>query len=299
MHPDADADRRAAHLVEPAWLRDHLDDPSVRVVDIRGTVRTETAPDGSQQAVYEGARTDYDADHLPGAVFLDWTRDIVDERDPVPAQVAPPEKLSRVLGERGIGDEHLVVAYDDHPTSQFATRLWWVLQYAGHPQVRVLDGGYPRWLREGGPVTAELPRHAPATFTPRVQPRRRATLEEVLGLLGQPGVTLVDARDEGQYTGRVRRGQRGGHIPGALSIPREELIDPDQGGFLPPEELRRRLQASGVEPGKRVVAYCNGGVASTSVLFALSMLGYPDLTNYDGSWNEWGNREDVPVESSV
>jgi thiosulfate/3-mercaptopyruvate sulfurtransferase len=296
MTPERDADRRAAHLVEPAWLRERLDDPAIRIVDMRGVVRTETAPDGTQQAVYEGARAAYDEGHIPGAVYLDWTRDIVDENDPVPVQVAPPQKLARVLGENGVGDEHLVIAYDHHPASQFATRLWWVLRHAGHPEVRVLNGGYPRWLREGGPVTAEPPPHPPARFTPRLQPQLRATLDEVLAHLGQPGVTLVDARDEGQYTGRIRRAKRAGRIPGARHVAREALVDAVTGTFLPPAELRRRVEGAGIDPRWRVVAYCNGGVAATSLLFALSMLGYPDLANYDGSWNEWGNREDVPVE---
>jgi thiosulfate/3-mercaptopyruvate sulfurtransferase len=95
---------------------------------MRGAVRTSTGPDGAEQAVYEGARADYERGHIPGAVYLDWTRDIVDERDPVPAQVAPAEKLAEVFSQAGIGDEHLVIAYDDHPASQFATRLWWVMR---------------------------------------------------------------------------------------------------------------------------------------------------------------------------
>ena len=211
--------------------------------------------------------------------------------------MAPAARFAEVMGRLGIGDQHLVVAYDAHPASQFATRLWWALNYYGHDQVVILDGGLPKWQRENRPLVITIPSHPPATFIPVPQPQLRATAEDILSFLGRQDVTLVDARERGQYTGELVRGHgRPGHIPGALNIPREELIDPATGTFRSNEELAHIFANSGVKSEDHVVAYCNGGVAATTILFSLAMLGYPKLTNYDGSWNEWGTRQDLPAE---
>jgi thiosulfate/3-mercaptopyruvate sulfurtransferase len=291
------ADLRARHLIETYELAALIasGEPKLRVVDMRGYVRAVTDPNGEQSAQYCGAEDEYLAGHIPGAIYLDWTRDIVDETDPVPAQVAGAEKIARVLGESGIGDDSLVVAYDNHPASQFATRLWWVFRYFGHDNVRVLNGGWAAWTREGRETTSERPAYPPAIFTPRIDAEWRATAEQVRDWIGSPDITLIDARDEGQYTGRVRRGLRGGRIPGADWLPREALIGPD-GRFLSPDQIAEITQPACPDPEGHVVAYCNGGVAATTVLFALSSLGYTHLTNYDGSWNEWNLRTDLPVD---
>jgi thiosulfate/3-mercaptopyruvate sulfurtransferase len=287
---------RSRFLVETSWLAEHLDDPQIRIVDMRGYVRT-VVRDGVQDAEYVGAREEYERGHIPGAVYIDWSSDIIDPNDPVEAQIAPPERFAEVMGRLGIGDEHLVVAYDAHPTSQFATRLWWALNYYGHPDVVVLNGGLNKWRRENRPLDTAIPAYPPATFTPVVQPQLRATAEEVLSFIGQQGVRLVDARERAQYTGELVRGHgRPGHMPTALSLPREEVVDPATGTFRSNEELAQIFSSAGVTPDERVVAYCNGGVAATTLLFSLAMLGYPNLTNYDGSWNEWGKRQDLPTE---
>jgi thiosulfate/3-mercaptopyruvate sulfurtransferase len=283
-------------LVETTWLAEHLHDPHLRIVDMRGYVRS-IEKNGVQDALYVGARDEYEQGHIPGSLYVDWSRDIVDPDDSVEAQVASPQRFADVMGRLGIGDQHLVVAYDQHPTSQFATRLWWALNYYGHREVVVLNGGLAKWKREGLPLDTLQPSYPPAVFTPVVQPQLRATAQEVLALLRTEGVTLVDARDRGQYTGEVVRGEgRRGHIPGAISLPREEVIDERTGTFRSKEELRTLFTSAGIVPQERVVAYCNGGVAATTILFTLAMLGYPELTNYDGSWNEWGKRQDLPIE---
>ncbi len=288
---------REQFLVETDWLAAHLNDPDIRIVDMRGYVRTVDLGNGRQEATYVGAREAYEQGHIPNAVYIDWTKDIVDLNDPIKAQVAPPERFAEAMSQAGIGDQSLVVAYDAHPASQFATRLWWALNYYGHRRVVVLNGGLPKWQREQCPLDTHIPSYPPATFTPKVQPQLRATAEDVLAFINKPGVRLVDARDSGQFTGKIVRGHaRPGHIPGAVNIPREELVNEEDGTFRDNEHLQQVFTQARLAPNERVVAYCNGGVAATTVLFSLAMLGYSQLTNYDGSWNEWGERQDLPTE---
>ena len=285
-------------LAHTEWLAEHLDDPDLRVVDIRGYVKKRDLGNGRQEAEYLAARDEYEEAHVPGAVYVDWTRDITDPDDPVPAQVAPPDRFAALMGSLGIGDGTHVVVYD-HAGGQFATRLWWALTYYGHDRVSVLDGGWKKWTAEGRPITAEVPDPAAATFTPRPRPGLRAEAGEVLAASRSGNAFILDARDEGQYTGAVARGEgRAGRVPGAEHLHADTLLDPKSGTFRSGRELDEKLREAGVpeDRDEPVVAYCNGGVAATVPLFALHRLGYRDLANYDGSWNEWGTREDLPIE---
>ena len=284
-------------LVQTDWLQKNLQEPDLRVVDIRGYVKKTDLVDGRQKAKYFPAREEYDEAHIPGAVYVDWTRDIVDPGDPVPAQVAPSERFAALMESLGIGDETHVVVYD-HTGGQFATRLWWALTYYGHDKVSVLDGGWKKWTAEERPTTDKVPSPEPATFTPKLQPGWRTDAEAVLAASERKDTLILDARDRGQYTGEIVRGEgRGGHVPGAEHLPADSLFDPESGTFLSDEELEEKLRDAGVPEDREepVVAYCNGGVAATVPLFALYRLGYRNISNYDGSWNEWGDRRDLPV----
>src|SRR6516164_9646188 len=147
---------RSSFLVETSWLAKHLHDPDLRIVDMRGYVRT-VEKEGIQEAHYEGARGEYEQSHIPGAVYIDWTRDIVNLEDTIKAQIASSQQFAQVMSHSGIGDQHLVVAYDAHPASQFATRLWWALKYYGHNKVVVLNGRLLKWQHDNLSLDSNIP----------------------------------------------------------------------------------------------------------------------------------------------
>jgi thiosulfate/3-mercaptopyruvate sulfurtransferase len=280
--------------VSTEWLARHAGEPGVRVVDVRGKV----LPPGSDPR-YVPKREEYEAAHVPGAVFVDWTRDIVDRSDPVPVQIAPPDVFAAKMSELGIGDDTLVVAYDDY-NHMFAGRLAWALRYYGHDAVRVLDGGWPRWVAEGRPTSSEASEPRSERFMPRPRPSLRRTADEVAAALLRDDVLLLDARPADQYAGASSAAARAGHIPGARNVPYARLIDTSSGRFLPEKDLARIFAEAGVDIARLprdVVVYCNGGVSATVPLNALRILGRDDVALYDGSWNEWGNDPSRPIKS--
>ncbi|MFQ5521032.1 MAG: sulfurtransferase, partial [Candidatus Methylomirabilia bacterium] len=259
------------------------------IVDIRGIIK----PPDQPKPWYLPQLEAYGQAHIPGAVFVDWTEDIVEPGAPVHMTLAGPERFKALMGRLGIGDRHQVVVYDD--TGAIAPRLWWALNYYGHSEVCLLNGGWTKWMAEGRPVTAEIPAHPGAVFTPRVCPDWRVDVREVRSTLNDPHVTLVDCRSPKEFRGEIGRGERTGRIPGAVNVPVGRFLDAQQKTWKGPTEIRKMFEEAGVTPNHRVVTYCNAGVSASVGLFALKLLGYENSANFAGSWYEWESDSANPI----
>ena len=268
-------------LVEPDWLADHLDDPDVRVIDC---------------AVLEA----YRRAHIPGAVHLP-VHYYVKEDDPEGSDhgvlVMPPAPFAALMGKLGVGPDTLVVTYDDN-NAMVASRLWWVLNYYGHTNVKVLNGGWHRWLTENRPVTFHASRAKPATFAATPNPEIYATVEMLKERHTDPvACQVLDARTDAEWIGTNDRGnRRAGHVPNARHLEWVRFVaQDDTRKFLPADEIQALLDEAGIARDKPTITYCQGGVRAAHAALVLALLGYENVRVYDGSMREWANREDTPL----
>jgi thiosulfate/3-mercaptopyruvate sulfurtransferase len=235
----------------------------------------------------------YAAGHVPGALHLDLFGVSLIDTDPAPLK-AFLWMIEHLFATRGVEASTPVVVYDDQSGIR-AARAFWFLEHFGHPSVRVLDGGFGAWTRGGLPVTRDA---APATVTDwkgSRDPETIATWREVKAAIGQPDSVILDARSDGEYCGTTVRAARGGAVPGAVHIEWTENLGPD-GAFKPASELKKMYDEAGVTPDREVITYCQGGYRAAHSYLALRLIGFPRVRNYIGSWKEWGDRLDLPIE---
>ncbi len=279
----------ASALVSTEWLAQHLESPDVRVIDASYFL----------PQMGRDARAEFEQRHIPGAVFFDID-DVQDEANPLPHMVPPAPKFSAKVRRLGLGDGAQIVCYDSNSFCASA-RAWWMFRLFGASDVSVLDGGLVKWLAEGRP-TEDLPRApTPRHFTARQNTPLLRDLDHVQRNISSQAEQVVDTRSSGRFYGsepEPRSGVRSGHVPGSVNLPYNELIDAETKTLLPPEQLRAVFDAAGVDLDRPIVSTCGSGVSAAVLNLALYELGRTNTALYDGSWAEWGGRDDTPVETS-
>jgi len=271
------------YLVETDWVAGHLNDPDVRIVE-----------SDEDYLLYETG-------HIPGAVKVDWFTTL---QHPVRRDFLSKDEFERLCSELGIGNDTTIVFYGDK-SNWFATYALWLFRYYGHGDLKIMNGGRTKWIQEKRPLTKDVPQYPSTSYTAKeVDTRIRAFRDDVFQHV-KKGVPLVDVRSPKEYSGELLHmpnypqegATRGGHIPGAANIPWSQATNEADSTFKTPDELGKLYTAHGITPDKDIIAYCRIGERSSHTWFVLTyLLGYPQVRNYDGSWTEWGNLVNAPIE---
>jgi thiosulfate/3-mercaptopyruvate sulfurtransferase len=270
-------------LVETDWVEAHLNDPSIRLVE-----------SNEDPLLYETG-------HIPGAVKVDWFTTL---QHPLRRDFLEKPDFEALCSRLGISNDTTVVFYGDK-NNWFACYAFWLFAYYGHEKLKIMNGGRAKWVAEGRPLTQEVPSYPATTYVAKEpDPSIRAFREDVFRQI-EKRAPLIDVRTPQEYRGELLHmpgypqegAQRGGHIPGAVNIPWAQAVNPENGTFKAADELRKLFEQYGITPDKEIIAYCRIGERSSLTWFVLRyLLGYPKVKNYDGSWTEWGNLVNVPIE---
>lgn len=281
-------------LIDATTLARQREDPELRILDATAMLRREI-PGGPYTV--ESGHPGFARAHIPGAQFADIPGALSDRRAPYPFAIPAAEDFASAIGALGVGQGTRVVAYS-HDNPMWATRLWWLLRYFGFDEVAVLDGGLRAWVDAGHPVSGAAASYPPARFVAAERTHLVATMADITGMLGTDAACLVNALPPSAFRGEGPGAySRPGRIPGSVSVPAIELIDPQTGRFHPPERLAVALApALGTPDDVPVIAYCGGGLNATVDLFALALLGRDDAQLYDGSLTEWSADPSLPLE---
>lgn len=276
-------------VVSTDWLATRLSSPGVRVID------------GSWYLPSSGRdpAAEYMAGHIPGAVFFDLDASS-DPDTKLPHMLPSAPAFATRMSSLGLNDSDDLVVYDGSGANFSAARVWWTFRVFGHDRVAVLDGGMGKWRRENRPVESGMVILPRGRFTARLNRKAVRDLVAIRANINDPREQLVDLRSQGRFAGtepEPRPGLRSGHVPGSKNLPFTELVGPD-GTILPDHQLRRRLEAAGIDLSQPIVATCGSATSACTLVLSLELLGHRNTAVYDGAWTEWGGRADTPVETA-
>ena len=274
-------------LVSATWLREHLDDPDLVVID--ATVLVEA--DGNGNMVSVSGRASYEAGHIPTAVFADLMGDLSDANSPLEFAVPSPEQFAAAMGALGVGDDSRVVLYDTN-TSSWAARVWWMLRWIGFDRAALLDGGLDAWTAAGGSLSTESVSRPATTLTVKLRPELIADQDEVRASIDNESVNLIDSLPAPHYRGEWAMYERPGHITGASNVPVTSLFD-ESGKFRSNAELNALFKG---DRNTRSITYCGGGIAASADAFVMTRLGFTDVAIYGASLQEWAANPDNPMD---